>query len=187
MLTWCKLENSDWLKIWFSNLSIVIMISVFSRYQRDSSGASHSSVRSFKARLYLTEKKRLKIVGWYFKDTMLKKSDGWRRGRRAASPDTEFSPINRRHPERILGHGRVSEPKEPGEQTVGMLITFPKAQRFMKLSGDVKKCCAVSWAASWKIDDMKEWPLFCSVSKEGKWKRKEREREKTNAGSVLAE
>lgn len=63
MLTSRKLKNLNWLKIWFSNLSIVIMINVFSRYQRDSSDAGNSSVRSFKARLYLTKKKRLKIVG----------------------------------------------------------------------------------------------------------------------------
>lgn len=69
---------------------------------------------------------------------MLKKSDGWCRERRVASPDTESRPISRRHPRQLSRTHCALAPKEPREQTVGMLIAFPKAQRFMKLSGDVK-------------------------------------------------
>lgn len=141
------------------------MINVFSRYQRDSSGASHSSVRSFKARLYLTEKKRLKIVGWYFKDTMLKKNDGWCRERRAISPDTESRPISRRRSRQLSdtpypGTERVARANCRNVDSISESITFYEIIRRRK------NCRAVSWAVCRKIDDMKMRPLFRPVSKE---------------------
>lgn len=66
----------------------------------------------------------------------------------AAAPRYKIQPHkNRRHPRSRLGHV-ASQSQEPREQTVGMLIAFPKARRFMKLSEATQKYAARSHGQS---------------------------------------
>lgn len=55
------------------------------------------------------------------------------------SDTRESRPISRRHSRQLSDTHRILASKEPREQTVGMLIAFPKAQRFYEIIRRRKK------------------------------------------------